>query len=212
MPPEPSRPRDGRAMALSLLRDGSLSIAAVARRVGVSRQTVERWNAASGARPRRLVRQTLARWPQSRRMAVARLLAAAEVDPADLAEAAGFGRNGASLLRNEFGVPERDERGIEADAITPARLRARLLAHVGRQIATLDAALSDAPKAGIDSAKVLRDLGGLKRLLDDLSIDGEGEGSPRDEPAHPEPDLDLDALRAEVARRFDRFVEGGAPD
>lgn len=211
------RPAEERALAQALLKDRSLSVIAIARRLGVSRQTVQRWNARSDIRPLRPQRRTLEAWPQGRREAAARILSVAEIDPGDLAEAAGFSRGTGSLLLAAFGPLGRmAEPGGRGGAADPLRLRTRLRAHVGRQIAALDAALSGKPGAGFDSAKVLRDLGGLKRLLDDLGSDGgEGEGGSRDEPARCPLDaaeLDLDGLRAEIARRFDRFVAGGAAD
>lgn len=211
------RPAEERALAQALLKDRSLSVIAIARRLGVSRQTVQRWNARSDIRPLRPQRRTLEAWPQGRREAAARILSVAEIDPGDLAEAAGFSRGTGALLLATFGPLGRmAEPGGWGGAADPLRLRARLRVHVGRQIAALDAALSGKPGAGFDSAKVLRDLGGLKRLLDDLGSDGsEGEGGSRDVPARYPPgpaELDLDGLRAEIARRFDRFVAGGAAD
>lgn len=213
-------PAEERALAQALLKDRSLSVIAIARRLGVSRQTVQRWNARSDIRPLRPLRpqrRTLEAWPQGRREAAARILSVAEIDPGDLAEAAGFSRGTGALLLATFGPLGRmAEPGGRGGAADPLRLRTRLRVHVGRQIAALDAALSGKPGAGFDSAKVLRDLGGLKRLLDDLGSDGgEGEGGARDEPARYPPDpaeLDLGSLRAEIARRFDRFVAGGAAD
>ena len=132
---------------------------------------------------------------------MSRLLALAEVDPGDLAEATGFSREAGPLLQDTF--------GSAGNAVESHRLRARLRAHVARQIAVLDAALSE-PKPVIDSSKVLRDLGGLKKLLDDLGSGDEGEGEPRDEPVRSDDAPgDLGALREEIARRFDRFVASG---
>ncbi|MCJ2012067.1 hypothetical protein [Methylobacterium sp. J-076] len=210
MPSEAARSVDGRVRAHALLQDPNLSIGAIARRLGVSRRTVEHWNLRDGVRLPQPRRRTLEEWPQARREAAMRLLSV-EIDPGDLAEAAGFARAAAPVLLAAFGPPGRTAAG--GDRVDPRRLRERLRAHIGRQIAVLDAALSDAPQAGFDSAKVLRDLGGLKRLLDDLGsgADGAGEGEPHDEPARSGPDgADLDGLRAEIARRFDRFVGGGA--
>lgn len=90
-------------------------------------------------------------------------------------------------------------------------LRRRLRAHIGRQIATFDAALRGEGAAVIDSARTLRDLGGLKRLLDDLAADdpaseGEGDGDGRTPSA-----LDLPGLRAEIARRYGG-CRGDRPD
>lgn len=221
---EAGPPASQRAEALALLQDASLSVSEVARRVGVSRQTVERWNGRAGIRPRHLRRRIVSNWPPARQEAALRILLAGRIDPADLAEAVGFAREYGRLLLSALGAADRVEPGrIASDrmgegSVHPRRLRARLRAHIGRQIAALDAALTDAP-AGLDSAKVLRDLGGLKRLLDDL---GEGaaaddhdarKGEPRDEPARSvqiDPERDLDEIRVDIARRFERFVGGGA--
>ena len=61
-------------------------------------------------------------------------------------------------------------------------LRRRLRLHIGRQIAAFDAALRGEGAAVIDSARTLRDLGGLKRLLDDLAETGEGMAAARTRP------------------------------
>ncbi|WP_232631682.1 hypothetical protein [Methylobacterium sp. Leaf118] len=85
--------------------------------------------------------------------------------------------------------------------VTAKRLRARLLTHVARQIDRLDAVLDAAePSAGLDSGKVLRDLVGLKHLLDELMVgNGGGDGASG-------PPLDVVALRADIARRYAAFA------
>jgi transposase-like protein len=224
---EAGSPASRRAEALTLLQDASLSVGEIARRLGVARQAVERWNREAGIRPRHLRRRMVETWPPARREAALRILAVAQVDPADLAEAVGFAREYARLLLSSLGAadragPDDDPPGAPGEGVVPSgRLGARLRAHIGRQIAVLDAALTAAPAGGIDSAKVLRDLGGLKRLLDDLGEGAaaddrdRGKGEPRDEPArsvHDESERDPDAIRAEIARRFERFVGGGAAE
>jgi hypothetical protein len=134
------------------------------------------------------------RWPAARRAAVARLLNAPGNDPADVAEAMGLGHYATETLLSAFGIaPD-----------SPSTLRAHLRGHVARQIAAFDTALSGAGAAVIDSARVLRDLGGLKRLLDDIDAgrapDGSGEGGDGGT------ERDLPALRAEIARRYADFV------
>ena len=93
----------------------------------------------------------------------------------------------------------------EKPAPTAKRLRAKFLAHVERQIDRFDTALdAEVTPGGFDSAKVLRDLRGLKSLLDELRME-EGHGSSG-------PPLDLVALRADLARRYAAFEaqESGA--
>lgn len=95
-----------------------------------------------------------------------------------------------------------------APVATPDRagLEAALRRHIARQIAALDALL-DTPERETDSARVLRDLGGLKRLLDDLPA--EDRPGPRGRPDHSEGAADegagddLPALRAAIARRLE---------
>ncbi len=131
------------------------------------------------------IRDTLKEWLPSRRGAMSRLLAVPEIDPGDVAEAAGYARDAADMLLAAFGAaPWRESDGDVAD---PPHLRARLRAHIGRQIAVLDAALSAPERPGLDSAKVLRDLGGLKRLLDDL--DSMGQGRARSMTSRPAPTI-----------------------
>lgn len=86
-------------------------------------------------------------------------------------------------------------------AVTAKRLRTRLIAHVERQLDRFDAALdAEGPAAGFDSGKVLRDLVGLKQLLDELKAgNGGGDGAGT-------PPLDVVALRADIARRYAAFA------
>lgn len=211
------RAKRTRAEAEVLLRDPHLSMTDIARRLGVSRQQVNEWNRRATVRPTRVRRDTLDGWSPPRRAALLRLLAMPKLDPSDLAEALGFTQDSVPVLLAFGGgstsVPI--HHGDPGGRVTPPRrLRALLRAHIGRQIHVFDAALAD-PRGGIDSAKVLRDLGGLKRLLDDLddgpSEEGDGEGDPHDASprSRPAPPLDAEALRAEIARRYERFVGGG---
>ena len=205
-----------RAAVETLLRDPTLPVSEIARRTGVSRHRVRLWNRQAAVRLPLARRRTLAVWPPERRAATLRVLAA-DIDPGDMTEALGFARASAPTLLAALGVKRTpaERRTSKGDTPHPRRLRALLRDHIGRQIATFDAALAD-PRAGMDSAKVLRDLGGLKRLLDDLGDGSDenerGEGEPRDASACPssETALDLDGLRAEIARRYERFVGGGS--
>ncbi|KQT78527.1 hypothetical protein [Methylobacterium sp. Leaf466] len=100
-------------------------------------------------------------------------------------------------------------------------LRATLRRHIARQISRFDKALRQAPKTPaaktlapkpLDSAKVLRDLGGLKKLLDEIDADGRRE---TDDGADAGGDpggggLDLPALRAQIADRYAAFAGDGA--
>ena len=100
------------------------------------------------------------------------------------------------------------------------RLRAQLLTHIERQIERFDAALdTDPPPAGFDSGKVLRDLGGLKNLLDDMKAadraarEGGTDGAAGRSSL---PAADLVAMRADIARRYAAFAatepDDGLPD
>lgn len=90
--------------------------------------------------------------------------------------------------------------------LTAQRLRARFLVHIARQIDRFDAALeAETGPSGFDSAKVLRDLRGLKTLLDEVKAeDGAGYDLVT-------PSVDLVALRADIARRYAAF-EAHEPD
>lgn len=81
-----------------------------------------------------------------------------------------------------------------------ASLEMALHRQIARQIAGLDARLNGSPD-GIDSARMLRDLGGLKRLLDELSV-------PVAAPAEGHVQTGEDevlAMRAEIAQRYAAF-------
>ncbi|MDV2986333.1 UNVERIFIED_CONTAM: hypothetical protein Q9R58_18600 [Methylobacteriaceae bacterium AG10] len=96
------------------------------------------------------------------------------------------------------------------------RLRARLLSHIERQIARFDAVLdAEPPPAGFDSAKVLRDLGGLKNLLDDMRAAGRAAGEGGADGTAGRATLsvaDLVAMRADIARRYAAFAAAEPDD
>ena len=193
--------------------------------------------------PRRSRRPDPTRWPAERREALARLYREPRNDPGDIAEAAGVGRAAGRALFIAGGLiprpepepadwdrrPEerpprarRDPPPRTPDALGPLdasaaadapTLRAQLRAHIARQIAAFDAALRGEGAAVLDSARVLRDLGGLKRLFDQVAEGGDRDGSGRGERERErKPEPDLAALRAEIARRYARFVGEPEPD
>lgn len=96
------------------------------------------------------------------------------------------------------------------------RLRAQLRIHIERQIARFDAALdAEPPPAGFDSGKVLRDLGGLKNLLDDMKGPNRAAGKGETDGTTGQPSLpvaDLVALRADIARRYAAFAAAEPDD
>lgn len=198
--PHPSETRE--AVLARLRGDPSLSNRSVARSSGIPESTVRTWRRTAGNCPQQTASFDPAALPPKRREAAARLLAVSGVDPRDVATALGGPKSAVPALRRAFGMKRRRlaelrvAAGADAGPHDLAELDASLRAHVGRQIAAFDARLR---KGGAgDSGKVLRDLGGLKKLLDDLaaraSTDGRGE-------ADGEPEQDLAALRDRVARR-----------
>jgi len=90
------------------------------------------------------------------------------------------------------------------------RLRAQLRAHIERQIARFDAALdAEVSPAGFDSGKVLRDLGGLKNMLDDMKAADRAARQGGTDGAAGRPPLrasDLVAMRTDIARRYAAFA------
>ncbi|WP_267356250.1 MULTISPECIES: helix-turn-helix domain-containing protein [unclassified Methylobacterium] len=210
-----AHPAERRIAVLQLLRETELTIPEIAARTGIHPSTIKTWNARAGwPRPPHW-RSVVAKWPEPRRLAVARLLSQPGNDPSDVAAALGFGQNAMAWLSAAIQLtplvrPTR--RGAPRDPaseIDPATLRAHLRGHIARQIAALDAALSGEGAAFAESARVLRDLGGLKRLLDE--VDAEGAHGATGEGGDDGLERDLPGLRAAIARRYDPFVGGGAP-
>ncbi|MDP4004817.1 hypothetical protein [Methylobacterium sp. NEAU K] len=211
-------PAERRAAVERLLVETDLSIEAISARTGVNPRTVYTWNARSGwLRPPRWRRDLAARWTETRRAAVARLLSEPRNDPGDVAEASGVGRAVAVQLVAACGAtppgpsPDAAEAAADPALLDPASaadaptLRAHLRAHIARQIAAFDAALNGEGAAVLDSARVLRDLGGLKRLLDEVAPASGGNAG---EGGDGGTARDLPALRAEIARRYAGFVGG----
>ena len=205
-------PPELREAAARLMRESDLTLSAIALTTGLSLGTLCKWNRAENWRP---IRKRRRDWDASPpRLAALHRLArprrGPELQPKgvtpscaepDVVLGSTVAHAGAEHTLDEHAV---DEYALAA-ADLPA-LRAALRDHIGRQIAVFDEALRGEGAAVIDSARVLRDLGGLKRLLDDLMIEGEGDGS------DPEPSaLDLPLLRAEIAGRYGR-CRGERPD
>ncbi|WP_375465277.1 hypothetical protein [uncultured Methylobacterium sp.] len=199
-------PPEVRAAVARLMRETGHSVRAIALTTGLSASTIRDWNRQEGWRPLRVRRRC---WDAAlpRLAALERLSRRAPRRPAP---EAGPVASQAPARADAAREPAHDTEGGAADL--PA-LRRRLRAHVGRQIAAFDAALRGEGAAVIDSARVLRDLGGLKRLLDDL--DGEGDDGGHDASGAPgsarDRDLDLPALRESIARRYAR-LSGERPD
>lgn len=207
-------PPERRLEILRLLRETDLPISAIGARMGVSPRTIYRWNALAGwPRPPGARRIPVKRWPEGRRAALVRLLNAPGTDPGDVAEALGLGRLTPEIVARVFGralrrppaLLEGPDRSAAAD---PSMLRTQLRAHIVRQIAAFDAALSAEGIALRESARVLRDLGGLKRLLDAVEAGDARRAS--EEGGDGGAELDLPALRAAIARRYAGFVGGRA--
>ncbi|MDP4021424.1 hypothetical protein Q8W71_02220 [Methylobacterium sp. NEAU 140] len=119
------------------------------------------------------------------------------------AEGGGGPRGGRTRAAHQEALSGKGGRSAPHTEIDPPTLRAHLRAHIARQIAAFDAALRGEGAAVVDSARVLRDLGGLKRLFDELVREDGEEGGDGPEP-------DLPALRAAIARRL--AGGGGAGD
>jgi len=209
-----------KAQAEALFRETSKTPAEIAADTNLNAGTLRKWCRREAWRPA-TARTAPAAWSPARCAALARIDRAYGVTRGDLAVVLGLTRSTAPALFSACGLPE----AADGPPPGPATLRVALRTHIARQIAGFDAALKDAAP-GLDSARVLRDLGGLKRLLDDL--DASPRSGPDDErsespvasgDAGSDPDLsdadlsgaDLPALRAQIARRYAAFV-GERPD
>ncbi|WP_244475862.1 hypothetical protein [Methylobacterium sp. Leaf93] len=212
-----------RKLVEQLMRTTSMTSREIAERTGVRPQTISTWNRQHGWREgvsdaqRRL---DPGAWAPARRRAVETLYGMMEIEPATLALALGGTVAGAPALFRACGFARRPRarpapRPPKAGAAPPAarvmdNLGEALRAHIGRQIARFDAALSGETPPALDSAKVLRDLGGLKRLLDDLSSEDRERSDAQRNLADgasatsrpPADDSDLPALRAAIAARY----------
>lgn len=189
MPWAEPHPPSARKAVRGLMCESDLSARDIAAQTGVPYATVCKWNQVHGWRPSATrVLRTLRpeRFSSERIVAIGRIFTGPGVDPADLAEAIGMDREKADAFFRRCGFPaaagRRPREGLPGE-----ELRAMLRLHVARQIAAHDADLtarSRRPRAGArltrpaapppaDSAKLLRDLAGLKRLLDDLDASAE---------------------------------------
>jgi hypothetical protein len=210
-------PRDEavRAKVERLVRETDQTLISIAAEVGVARCTVQRWRKHNGwTRPVRSGPRGVdpSEWTVSRLEAVARLHANPSIDTDDLARALGASCSGAAALFSACGLASRRRALVKAAPEGPA-LRRALRRHIARQIAGFDAALNAGPGLP-DSARVLRDLGGLKRLLDEIDADetkGRSDGTGAAGPAPHPAAADLPALRAEIAHRYAAFA-GERPD
>lgn len=225
---ESALPQAQRDAVEALLRGTDLTTVEIGARTGVSPRTVRTLNKDSGRpRPPKLLNhQSPARWTPERREALARLYREPRNDPGDLAEAVGIDRKSAPALFFACGLipqpgvdpPRPAARRCFApldavDAANAPALRAQLRAHIAHQIAAFDAALRGEGAAVLDSARVLRDLGGLKRLFDEVAEGNDRDGSGRGERGgERKPEPDVASLRADIARRYARFIGEPEPD
>lgn len=205
-----------RAEAERRLRETAEPMSAIADALGIPRGTLAGWNARAGWRKPRPSKLSAANWPLGRREAIARLYYEPRNHPQDLVDALGIGRSSAGAFFKAIGLTLRRASPTVAGPPVPLdaagatdgpSLRAALRSHIARQIAGFDAALQGTGAAVVDSARVLRDLGGLKKLLDELGAAEacDGGGGSADNPD------ELPVLRAEIARRLGLTPPGGDP-
>ncbi|WP_342148942.1 hypothetical protein [Methylorubrum sp. SB2] len=196
------------------MRRSDLTPQEIAARTGVPYSTVCRWNLVQNWRPAVLRAREAHRpqkWSDARVAALARVARVPGVDPGDLAEALGARRDRAESLFRACGLsetiaPQSAVGRAQRRAGPDGSLRTALRVHLARQIGELDALLIARgreddlvrlERAGkLDTAKMLRNLVGLKKLLDEVEPASEGE---------PKEKLDLVALRADIARRYEVF-------
>jgi hypothetical protein len=203
-PIDPAR----KAEAERLFRETDRTVAEIAAETGLVAATLRKWCRQGGWRPP-LARTAPAQWSTQRCAALARIDRIHGVTRDDLAAVLGLSRRRAPAHFAACGLPETTNQPPPG----PAALRLALRTHIARQIDRFDADLT-ASGPGLDSARVLRDLGGLKRLLDDLDAESPIRRSEVDaEPgaADGSDDGDLPALRAQIAQRYAAFM-GERPD
>jgi len=203
-------PIDGarKAEAERLFRETDRTVAQIAAETGLVAATLRKWNRHGGWRVAP-AKAPPAAWSAPRCAALARIDRVHGVSRDDLAAVLGLSRRRAPAHFSACGLPEVATQPPPG----PAALRLALRSHIARQIAGFDAALTEAGP-GLDSARVLRDLGGLKRLLDDLDAESQVRGSETDAESGAADDSDpndLPALRAQIAQRYAAFM-GERPD
>lgn len=214
-------PRHGPALRRDvgdLMRGSDLTPQEIAARTGVPYSTVCRWNLVQNWRPAVLRAREAHRpqkWSEARVAALARVARVPGVDPGDLAEALGARRDRAEFLFRACGLSETvAPQTALGRAQREGGLRAALRVHVARQIGELDALLTARgrqdvlirlERAGrLDTAKMLRNLVGLKKLLDEIEPPSEASSEDGDAPGGAP--LDLVAIRADIARRYEMFA------
>ena len=194
-PIAPRHPPTKRNAAAELMRETDLTVEAIAAKLGVPYTTVCRWNQSYNWRPwlqRRPKAVDSTRWSKPRLAALERVYRQPGVDLGDLAQAVGTDRVRQRAFFRECGFAERVEPEPEA-LLEGTSLRRSLRGHGARQIAARDAALGLRRASPAESARMLRDLAALKKLVDEIE--------PPDE-ADPLDGQSLDELRASIYNRY----------
>lgn len=196
-------PPTKRIAVAELMRETDLTAEAIAVKTGVPYATVCRWNQFHNWRP--WFRRTPPavdprRWGKPRLAALERVYRLPGVDPGDLAQAVGTDRTRARAFFRECGFAERPA-PPSGEALDGQSLRRSLRGHLVRQIADLDAELSAHRGSSGDSARMLRDLTMLKKLVDEIEPAAEAG----DDASEPD-EQSLDALRASIWNRYVAFA------
>jgi transposase-like protein len=205
----PRHPPATREAALRAVRVEGLSAADAARSHGVSSASLRRWLAAPTGDAGPMEGPDPEGWSAALRAAAARVHDNPTVAARDWAVLLGWPPTAAGRLARRCGFPARPSAERRPLGWETAELGRRLRRRLAQHIAALDADLADGP-AETDAAKVLRDLGGLKRLFDDLRGTEEPDGRAASCDGDAAPDAgDLAALRTTIARRAAAFGADG---